>query len=397
MKEFYYKEKVFEKMDEVNPYLVGFENGVYDLQNRKFRIAAPEEMMFLSTGYNYEKADEKYINELQKLIKKIYPDRKERTYTMTVLSFVLSGIMHLQEFYMLLGTGGNGKGLMTSLITKTMGLSYCANISIECFKSKGKISPNEKSQQMAACKYARAVFVTECDFKENEEFESNLIKTMSGGDMQTCKFLYSSQTTYTPKFNLYFITNNQLPIKINDNSIPRRARICPHRVSFVDEKDYVKNDKHVALVEPKLGEMIQKDMGYSYAFFDILTRYYDDFMDNAQKLIIPESLVNENIAFKNLNNPVGNFIRDCLVITKSTNDKIKVALILKILEGYDDSTNESMSSITKYLIKKNIEITRIKGYPTCWGMKFKKHDELRAIITPECLETLLDEGLITKN
>lgn len=397
LKEFYYREKIFEKMDEVNPYLVGFDNGVFDLENREFRKALPEELMYLSTGYDYNNADKKYVKELQKLIESIYPNKEEREYIMTVSSFVLSGIMHLQEFYMLIGTGGNGKGIMTLLTTITMGQKYCAGINIECFKNRGNISSNEKSQQLAGCKYARAVFVTECNFKEGEEFESNLVKTMSGGDMQNCKFLYKEQTTYIPKFNLYFITNDQIPIKINDNSIPRRARICPHRVSFVDKNDYEENNKYVALAVIGLEENIKKDSGYKFAFFEILTKYYYDFMDNGKKLVVPDSLIKENIAFKDLNNPIGNFLRDCLVITKSKADKIRVSSIVKTLAGYDDSMNESASGISKFLAKKNVEITRIKGYPTCSGVKFKAYDELHKIITPECLELLLDEGLVTKN
>lgn len=394
LKEFYHGAKIFEKLDEVNPYLIGFDNGVYDLQNREFRKANPEDLMYISTGYDYHESKNKYVNDLNKIIKSIYPDELERDYEMTVFSFILSGIMHLQEFYMMIGTGGNGKGILTLLINMVMGKKYCTTISIECFKNKGNISANEKSQQLAGCKYARGVFVTECNFKENEEFEYNLVKTMSGGDEQNCKFLYKEQTRYIPKFNLYFVTNDQIPIKVKDESVPRRARICPHRVSFVDNNDYDKNDKYLALAEIGLEEKIRQDIEYKHAFFAILLEYYFKFIDNGKKIKIPQSLNEENIYFKNLNNPIGNFIKDCLIMTKNINDKITISLLTKILSGYDNSVSESIKSLSQYLTKQNIKISRIRGYPTCSGIKFKSYDNLKELITPKCINMLLEQQFI---
>lgn len=389
LKEFYDKGKIFEKLDEINPYLIGFDNGVYDLQKKIFRNALPNELMYITTGYNYQEAEQEYIDKINAIIESIYPDKAERDYIMTVLSFGLVGIMHLQEFYMLIGNGGNGKKIIMLLIMLTLGPVYCTTINIECFKNKGKISSNEKSQQFAGCKQARFVFVNECDFKKDEEFESGTVKSMSGGDQQNCKLLYKEQTRFYPKYNLYFITNDQIPISIRD-------RICPHRVTFVEKQEYDEKNKYHRLAIGDLDEKLTTTPEYKYAFFHVMLTYYFRFLDNDKKLAIPQTLIDENINFSKLNDPIGNFISDCLIITNKQADKLQLSVIMPLLHDYDNATaNESLKSLGQYLDKRNLKITKIKGYLTCTGIKFNDRDILINKLKPKLINKLIDLKLVT--
>lgn len=69
----YQQNNLYEKMDNMNHYLIGFNNGVYDLQNNIFRNAKPEELITTTTGYNYmkPKKTEKIKNGTN--IKRYYP------------------------------------------------------------------------------------------------------------------------------------------------------------------------------------------------------------------------------------------------------------------------------------------------------------------------------------
>ena len=48
----FYDDKFLRKLD-ANPYLVGFENGIYDLKDQKLRPGTPNDYVSLSTGYDY--------------------------------------------------------------------------------------------------------------------------------------------------------------------------------------------------------------------------------------------------------------------------------------------------------------------------------------------------------
>jgi putative DNA primase/helicase len=228
LQQFYKKRNIFRDLDEFNPHIIGFEDGVYDLQTKCFRKALSNELVYSSVGYKYQKAKEEYVEKLNQIIEDIYPVKEERNYAMTMFSQVLEGVLNLQEFYMLLGGGSNGKTIITSLIMLTMGkrdsanFGYCANLSFEIFKnSKCKLSVNEQSAQIASCHNARMIFVTECD--DEDEITSALVKKMSGGDDVICKYLYRNPISFKMSGPLVFITNDQLKVKVKDVSISRRS------------------------------------------------------------------------------------------------------------------------------------------------------------------------------
>jgi phage/plasmid-associated DNA primase len=61
-------------IDASSPYLFAFINGVYDLKNKTFRLPTCEEYICSTTGYKYQEPDQKYIDELEKIIGNIFLD-----------------------------------------------------------------------------------------------------------------------------------------------------------------------------------------------------------------------------------------------------------------------------------------------------------------------------------
>lgn len=118
MKIFYQDATFSEKIDTINPYLLAFENGVFDLNTGKLRNALPDEYISITTGYEYdneinEEADDLILEKLHEII----PDNEEFEYIMTKLSFCLIGENINEELFTFYGEDGrNGKGIIFSTL-----------------------------------------------------------------------------------------------------------------------------------------------------------------------------------------------------------------------------------------------------------------------------------------
>jgi phage/plasmid-associated DNA primase len=392
----YKKTNVNYKFDECN-HLVGFNNGVYDLNTREFRKGTTEEFVFTTTKYDYEEPDQKYVTELKQLVKSIFPDKKERKYIMTIFSFGVTGETHFQEFYMLLGYGGNGKSLLTLLTKCAIGPVYCKSWKPDIIKEKGNMNANEKSQVYAGASKARMVFITECHFKNADEIDYHNLKAVSGGEEISCKMLYSHQTEYIPKFNMCLVTNAKIPMNVVDNSMIRRARNCPFRVTFVKKADLDKKNKYMALSKPGLEKKIKQDIKYHIAFFFVLCNYYFKFVDNNFILDIPETIKTENTNFNAKNNTIKSFFDDCIDITINHNDRITISMVMQIIKLYDDTFNIVAAKLTEAIIAfshDKVEIKKLNGYQTCKFVKFKSKNQLKNHLNKETIELLINNKLV---
>ena len=125
------KDKDFTKKLDNNNYLLGFNNGVYDLKKFVFREGKPNDFISLSTGYDYqEKHTEKY-GDLLKFFEDIQPNKEERDYMLTYLSIGLVGNL-LELFTILTGCGRNGKSKLIELLKFTLG-DYFGSVQSQLF------------------------------------------------------------------------------------------------------------------------------------------------------------------------------------------------------------------------------------------------------------------------
>ncbi len=64
--------KQFLESIDANPYLIGFDNGVYDLQSDEFRDGRSEDFITFSTGYDYIDYGDIEGDEIEEEVKEIY-------------------------------------------------------------------------------------------------------------------------------------------------------------------------------------------------------------------------------------------------------------------------------------------------------------------------------------
>lgn len=102
----FYEPKFEDKLDSI-PTLLGFENGVYDLENHEFREGRPEDYISLSTGINYIEYDKNnpLIEEIKDFMRKVLVNANVRDYVLTLFASILDGTNRDEKFHIWTGSG----------------------------------------------------------------------------------------------------------------------------------------------------------------------------------------------------------------------------------------------------------------------------------------------------
>lgn len=112
----FYDKNAQEKFD-INPMLIGFDNGVFDLNEMKFRNGTPDDMVSKTVGYDYVEFDED-SEELQPVIeyfKQVQTDEELREYTLRLISSYISGKTKDQQMVFWTGSGCHAKDTLIKM------------------------------------------------------------------------------------------------------------------------------------------------------------------------------------------------------------------------------------------------------------------------------------------
>ena len=144
--------------------------------------------------------------------------------------YALTGDTSEQCMFIAYGTGSNGKGVFLNTLKAILG-SYAQGAQVATFvdRKAGGI-PND----LAALAGARFVLCSEPN--EGAPLDEGLIKTVTGQDTVTARFLNREFFDFIPQFKLWMMTNHKPPIKGTDNGIWRRLRLIPFMVTIADEE-----------------------------------------------------------------------------------------------------------------------------------------------------------------
>lgn len=177
-----------------NPFLLGFNNGVYDLLAGEFRPYRFEDYITLTTKYDYEEPDYNDPKTVEakeliaKIIESIHPDEEKRLLYLQMLASGLDGRAY-QKLFLLNGQGGNGKGLTGSLMDITLG-DYYHQPANGILKDVEKA--NTPSPDMINLKNKRYI-----NFKEVQGgIRVAMVRNLTGGGKFTGRLLQQNPETF---------------------------------------------------------------------------------------------------------------------------------------------------------------------------------------------------------
>ena len=214
------------KLD-VNPELIGFENGVYDLSKCEFREGRPEDYISLTTGNEYKIGDDNVIREINHFMTQLFPDQATRDNIWMTLSSFLEGRNHEQLFYIWKGDGSNGKSTLLTLIELAFGRYLMKSPS--SMLTQGDFNFNSEVVKLKGIRLLMT--------HENESdscLNVGRIKQLVCGDKICCRLLYSDPFDFIPQFKPVFCCNRLPVLSSDDAGTTRRLRIIEFASHFLD-------------------------------------------------------------------------------------------------------------------------------------------------------------------
>jgi len=276
----FYNPKFLNLLDS-NGKLIGFENGVFDLRTMEFRDGIPEDYLTMTTGYNYIefKKDDKLVREIENFFEKLHPEPECREFLLRFNAVCLDGGISLQQFFILPGTGGNGKSKLIELTKQSLG-DYQKPLPVKILTGP---TPDPQAATPALADKRGVRFVHSSEPGNNEILNISTMKLFTGGDDICTRQLYEKAVYFKPQFKMAFIMNDLVEIPSLDGGTWRRIIVLTFPTKFKKNPNPNKkypNDTGFYEFEgdSKLDEKIPtwKEAYMWYLLKVILPRYYND-------------------------------------------------------------------------------------------------------------------------
>jgi P4 family phage/plasmid primase-like protien len=311
-KSFFYQDKFAEKLD-TNPALIGFENGVYDLEKMEFRDGHPMDYISYSTKYPYiPEINQNIRKTLMEKMEQIQPNNKIRDFVITLFATSLLGENRNEIFPCMEGSGGNGKSFTGDMTFYALG-DYAGILNKNYLVNEFN-SPESHNTMLYDNHKRHILFVEEPP--KNKEFNLGFIKEITGGTSIQLRKAHDD-TTYTvqPMFKLFCSFNKMPKLEdTNDGGFIRRFVGIKFPNKFVDNPSKPGEFKK----DPSLKAVIKTSVEWHQQWFLILLEYFVEYKKNRYQLSIPSEIKQNTNNLLNNQDVVKEFVDNNLEYNKDS-------------------------------------------------------------------------------
>lgn len=201
--EVFYQENFLSKLD-ANGYLIGLNNGIYDLKAHLFRSGRPDDYISIKMPVNYKEmnyGDAAVINVME-FLEKVFPDTSIREYFMDTSASIFIGGNANKIVLMWTGDGDNAKSVTQTLFEKMLG-DYAVKLPTSLITGKRTQSSAACPELVQAGNGVRWAVLQEPSKKD--VINVGVLKELSGNDTFYARGLYVNGGKVNPQFKLIFV------------------------------------------------------------------------------------------------------------------------------------------------------------------------------------------------
>ena len=343
-----------------NKMLLGFENGILDLENFEFRKGYPDDRITFSTGIDFvnhintDFMDEETITlddeerdnkkKIMDVLCQILPSKEVRDYFLTRLGSCLEGGNMFQDFNIMTGKGANGKSTLINIIKHTFG-DYYYSLAVSVLTEKSA-SSEKATPALNDCKGRRIITCQEP--QKNSTINASLLKQLTGADTITSRKLFENTESFVIEAKFFMMCNDLPNVDAEDGGLWRRIKVIPFVSRFVDGEPSKPNEFR------KNKDLEMEIKKYASTFMSILLWYYKNKFKNNESITAPPEVTAVTDKYKRDHDMYRDFIEERLLYCpgQSIEDK-DVYTVFKVWmkENHSDSKAPAKREFLNSMIK----------------------------------------------
>jgi putative DNA primase/helicase len=277
-----------------NPWLFAVANGVIDLKTGKLRPGKQSDMITMRSPVQYSPAAKaprwtQFLNE-------IFDNNNELiSWLQRYMGYCLTGSIKEQIIPIGYGNGANGKTVFIVVIRYVIG-EYAYDAPFNTFELNNR---NPIPNDLAALGGKR--FVTSSETNEGSRFNEARIKSLTGGDSVTARFLHCEYFTYQPVAKFFLAVNHRPRVSDDSYGFWRRVRLIPFTRQFKGSAD----DKELT------SKLIDEAPGILAWLVQGCLKWQNEGMEST-----PECIITATKEYESESDPLSGFILDECVISE---------------------------------------------------------------------------------
>lgn len=207
--------------------LLAVKDGVVDLGTGRWRAATPADGLSFRAPVPYNPAAtcplwERFIRGV------VCDDKPYARYLQRALGYSLFGHAKEQIFFLVIGSGGNGKGVLMRTMKAVLD-QYAHTVAPNVLSRAYSGNPNSPSPALTPLQRARFVACTELS---GGGLDEAFVKQFAGGDQLSARPNYGELVTFTPPGKLWLAANKMPEIEAGDLAMWRRLVPLPFAANF---------------------------------------------------------------------------------------------------------------------------------------------------------------------
>lgn len=214
-----------------DPFLMATPGGTIDLRTGLMRDARPQDMISRTCSVAPD-ATETCPQWIKFLLETCAKNHEQIEFLQKMAGYALTGDTREHALFFIYGPGGNGKSVFLNILMAIMH-EYAITAPIETFtKSNNDNHPTE----LAMLDGARLVTASETE--EGKRWAESRIKSLTGGDPISARFMRQDFFEFTPIFKLLIVGNHMPALGSVDDAARRRFRLVPfeNKPAVVDKE-----------------------------------------------------------------------------------------------------------------------------------------------------------------
>jgi putative DNA primase/helicase len=214
---------------DADPWILNTPGGIVDLKTGAIRPARTEDYCTKTTSVAPSGACTRWLAFLVRITN---GDTELQAFLKRMCGYILTGVTQEEAMFFAFGTGANGKSKFLQAISGMLG-DYAKVAPIDTFiDSKNQNHPTD----LAGLQGARLVTASETE--QGRRWAESKVKSLTGGDRISARYMRQDFFEYTPQFKLLVAGNHKPGLRTIDEAMRRRFNLLPFTVTIPpDERD----------------------------------------------------------------------------------------------------------------------------------------------------------------